>query len=79
MELYAVIERTVAHECNIDWTYPRKWSNTYEEAHASFKAEKENLLQSMPDYSKSIIRDEDDIFCVQYGTIYRYVKIVSLY
>ena len=83
MEKYVVIERTVAHACNIDWTYPHMWHSTYEEAHAQFEDIKKKLSPSDTNSDSLIIRDEEDIFCVQTGnedtSMRRYVKIISLY
>ncbi len=83
MERYVVIERNVTHACNIDWTYPHMWCSTYEEARDQFEDIKKKLSPSDTNSDSFIIRDEENVFCVQTGSeetsMRRYVKIVNLY
>lgn len=82
---YIVINRFAMQEGGIDWINSCGVANTYEEAYEIFLKEKESLLQSMPNYSKTIIKDENGIFHIQYGKekdmlpVHRYIKVISMY
>ena len=80
LEGYVVLNRVVAHDLGIDWTNFDGVATTYEEVLEIFAKAKESLMQSMPDYNKTIIRDEEDVFCIQYdGFAHRYIKIINVY
>ena len=80
LEGYTIINRVVVHDLGIDWTNFDGIATTYKEALEIFAKAKESLMQSMLDYNKTIIRDEEDVFCTQYNDLmYRYIKIINVY
>ena len=84
LKAYAIINRISAQNLAVDYTsLPFKWAWNYKEARSIFEKEKENLLQLAMSENGIIVKDKNDIFCIQYGDnktpFNRYVKIIDLY
>lgn len=84
MEWYIIINRDILQEYGINWAQTIESALTYEDICALFDKQKTALLQSMPGYNKTVIKDEKDFIQVEISgdnlpVFTRILKIIPLY
>lgn len=83
MEWYVVISRTIMLEYGINWAQIVESALTYESIQELFEEQKTALLQSMPDYNKTVVKNEKNILQVEFTgdgcpVLTKIIKVVSL-
>lgn len=84
MEWYVIINRTILLEYGINWAQIVESALTYEDILELFEKQKTALLQSMPGYSKTVVKNEKDVLQIEFTgdglpILTKIIKIVSLY